>query len=163
MIRRAFPQQAVRTAAGKQEFNLYFFIYRYEQKMDVCGSHRRSLAVGSGATYLITKNSRSVQPQERVVEKVVEIEKSPAAHFTAYQAADYPDLTYAAENAVNAVVNIEVTQQVQMRNVDPSSNFSEYRRVTPAAGSMCLANSRRAVRRHHLAGRLYRYQPSCRG
>ncbi len=60
-----------------------------------------ALAVGSGATYLITKNSRSgVQPQERVVEKVVEIEKSPAAHFTAYQAADYPDLTYAAENAV---------------------------------------------------------------
>ena len=30
-----------------------------------------ALAVGSGATYLITKNSRSVQPQERVVEKVV--------------------------------------------------------------------------------------------
>lgn len=105
-----------------------------------------ALAVGSGATYLITKNSRSVQPQERVVEKVVEIEKSPAAHFTAYQAADYPDLTYAAENAVNAVVNIEVTQQVQMRNVDPFLEFSEYRRVTPAAGSMCLANSRRAVR-----------------
>ena len=82
-----------------------------------------ALAVGSGATYLITKNSRSVQPQERVVEKVVEIEKSPAAHFTAYQAADYPDLTYAAENAVNAVVNIEVTQQVQMRNVDPFLEF----------------------------------------
>ena len=82
-----------------------------------------ALAVGSGAPYLITKNSRSVQPQERVVEKVVEIEKSPAAHFTAYQAADYPDLTYAAENAVNAVVNIEVTQQVQMRNVDPFLEF----------------------------------------
>ena len=64
-----------------------------------------------------------MQPQERVVEKVVEIEKSPAAHFTAYQAADYPDLTYAAENAVNAVVNIEVTQQVQMRNVDPFLEF----------------------------------------
>ena len=75
-----------------------------------------ALAVGSGATYLITKNSRSVQPQERVVEKVVEIEKSPAAHFTAYQAADYPDLTYAAENAVNAVVNIEVTQWITPPN-----------------------------------------------
>ena len=29
-------------------------------------------------------------------------------HFTSYQAEQYPDLTYAAENAVKAVVNIEV-------------------------------------------------------
>ena len=28
-------------------------------------------------------------------------------HFAAYQAEQYPDLTYAAENAVKAVVNIE--------------------------------------------------------
>lgn len=35
-------------------------------------------------------------------------------HFTSYQAEQYPDLTYAAENAVQAVVNIEVIQQVEM-------------------------------------------------
>ena len=34
-------------------------------------------------------------------------------HFTAYQAEQYPDLTYAAENAVKAVVNIESVREVQ--------------------------------------------------
>ncbi len=34
------------------------------------------------------------------------------SQFTAYNQASYPDLTYAAENAVRAVVGIEVTQQV---------------------------------------------------
>lgn len=54
-------------------------------------------------------------------------EASPAAgsHFTAYQQQNYPDLTYAAENAVQAVVNIEVTQevQVQSRGYDPFLEF----------------------------------------
>ena len=35
-------------------------------------------------------------------------------HFAAYQAEQYPDLTYAAENAVKAVVNIEAVKEVQM-------------------------------------------------
>ena len=34
-------------------------------------------------------------------------------HFTSYQAEQYPDLTYAAENAVQAVVNIEAVREVQ--------------------------------------------------
>ncbi len=34
-------------------------------------------------------------------------------HFTAYQSEQYPDLTYAAENAVKAVVNIEAVREVQ--------------------------------------------------
>ncbi len=45
-----------------------------------------------------------------------EVERTPAlgTHFTSYQAEQYPDLTYAAENAVQAVVNIEAVQQVEM-------------------------------------------------
>lgn len=35
-------------------------------------------------------------------------------HFTAYEESKYPDLTYAAENAVKAVVNIEAVQRVEM-------------------------------------------------
>ena len=34
-------------------------------------------------------------------------------HFTSYQADQYPDLTYAAENAVKAVVNIESIREVR--------------------------------------------------
>lgn len=45
-----------------------------------------------------------------------DVERTPAlgTHFTSYEAAQYPDLTYAAENAVKAVVNIEAVQQVEM-------------------------------------------------
>ena len=46
--------------------------------------------------------------------------------FTAYEADKYPDLTYAAENAVKAVVNIEAIQQIevpQRRSYDPFLEF----------------------------------------
>ena len=35
-------------------------------------------------------------------------------HFAAYAPNEYPDLTYAAENAVQAVVNIEAVREVQV-------------------------------------------------
>lgn len=37
-------------------------------------------------------------------------------HFTSYEADKYPDLTYAAENAVKGVVNIEVIQEIKSRS-----------------------------------------------
>ena len=45
-----------------------------------------------------------------------EVERTPAlgAHFASYEEGAYPDLTYAAENAVKAVVNIEAIQQVEV-------------------------------------------------
>lgn len=56
-----------------------------------------------------------------------EVERTPALgnHFTSYQNEKYPDLTYAAENAVKAVVNIEAIQQVEMprRGYDPFLEF----------------------------------------
>lgn len=53
----------------------------------------------------------------KVVEYVErETGRTPAAgtHFAAYEAGQYPDLTYAAENAVKAVVNIEAIQRVEV-------------------------------------------------
>ena len=46
-----------------------------------------------------------------------EEERTPAlgTHFTSYESERYPDLTYAAENAVKAVVNIEAVQEVEVR------------------------------------------------
>ena len=46
-----------------------------------------------------------------------EVERAPAlgTHFTSYESERYPDLTYAAENAVKAVVNIEAVQEVEVR------------------------------------------------
>lgn len=42
--------------------------------------------------------------------------KSAPTHFTTYEPQKYPDLTYAAENAVKAVVAIEITQEVQSQS-----------------------------------------------
>ena len=49
------------------------------------------------------------------------------SHFTSYEQQKYPDLTYAAENAVKAVVSIEVTQEIKSSgrsgNYDPFWEF----------------------------------------
>lgn len=70
-----------------------------------------SAAAGGFTAWKVTApREGSVQYIER------EVERTPAlgTHFTSYQAEQYPDLTYAAENAVKAVVNIEAVQQVEM-------------------------------------------------
>lgn len=65
--------------------------------------------------------SGSVQYVERTVERTPAV----GAHFTAYEAQSYPDLTYAAENAVRAVVNIEVISEVEipMHSFNPFFEF----------------------------------------
>ena len=82
-------------------------------------------AVAGGATaWAVAKNSggRSVEYVER------EVERTPAlgTHFTSYQSEKYPDLTYAAENAVKAVVNIEAIQQIEMRRNRSYDPFLEF-------------------------------------
>ena len=69
-------------------------------------------AAAGGLTAWTVAGDRS--DSVRYVER--EVERTPAlgAQFTSYQADQYPDLTYAAENAVKAVVNIEAIQQVEM-------------------------------------------------
>lgn len=76
---------------------------------------------GGAAAWMVT---RSAGKQITYVER--EVERMPAlgSHFTSYQADQYPDLTYAAENAVKAVVNIEAVQEVEVReSVDPFLEF----------------------------------------
>ena len=65
-------------------------------------------AVTSGVT--VWAVDRSHTDKIEYIER--EVERTPAlgSHFTAYEADKYPDLTYAAENAVKAVVNIEAIQ-----------------------------------------------------
>lgn len=88
------------------------------RKWIFAGLFASALILGSGVTLLATKGL-SATNEPRSAAQTVTIEPAPAAHFTSYQPQNYPDLTYAAENAVNAVVNIEVTQEVAMRTVDP--------------------------------------------
>ena len=80
-----------------------------------------SLAGGLTAWAVSGKQDGSVAYVEH------QVERTPALgnHFTSYQSEQYPDLTYAAENAVKAVVNIEAIQQVEMprRGYDPFLEF----------------------------------------
>ena len=81
------------------------------------------LAVTGGLTAWTVVGNRGTEVA--YVER--EVERTPALgnHFTSYQNEQYPDLTYAAENAVKAVVNIEAIQQVEMprRGYDPFLEF----------------------------------------
>ncbi|MCD8172028.1 MAG: Do family serine endopeptidase [Alistipes sp.] len=65
-----------------------------------------------GVTKLSSDNA-GAPAGHKTIEYVVE---GAGSHFTAYDAENYPDLTYAAENAVQAVVNIEKIQEVRVRN-----------------------------------------------
>lgn len=59
---------------------------------------------------------RNMEPRVAYIDR--EVERTPAlgTHFTSYQSDHYPDLTYAAENAVKAVVNIEAVQEVEVQS-----------------------------------------------
>ncbi len=70
-------------------------------------------AITSGVTVWALNGTRTDSKIEYIEH---EVERTPAlgSHFTTYEADKYPDLTYAAENAVKAVVNIEAIQQVEV-------------------------------------------------
>ena len=77
-----------------------------------------AVSAAAGGTTAWMLSGRSEQ-QPIFVEQSVAREPGLGTHFTTYSADQYPDLTYAAENAVQAVVNIEVVQRVEV----PQSNY----------------------------------------
>ncbi|MCH5330423.1 MAG: trypsin-like peptidase domain-containing protein [Alistipes sp.] len=81
-------------------------------------------AAGVSAAYFTLRYAEGKE-QIRFVERTVEHSPAAGSHFTAYSADQYPDLTYAAENAVQAVVNIEAVQEVEIaqRSYDPFWEF----------------------------------------
>lgn len=88
-------------------------------------------AVAGGATALYVNNNLSnnggVFSSRDTATSWSDDSPKAGTHFAAYQAEQYPDLTYAAENAVKAVVNIESIREVQYggrsRGYDPFYEF----------------------------------------
>lgn len=71
------------------------------------------LAGGATAWIVADKVSSTTQQQSTLAPSTDRsFDAQKGAKFTSYQKQEYPDLTYAAENAVKAVVNIEVTAEV---------------------------------------------------
>ncbi len=84
------------------------------------GAAAVSAAVGGVVSYAVVRHAN---PEARRIEFAGQ---TAGSHFTAYQHDNYPDLTYAAENCVKAVVNIEKTEEMRsggMRSYDPFLEF----------------------------------------
>ncbi len=87
-------------------------------------------AVAGGAAAWGVASLNGNTPDTEIIDSVsfggeAPVGASLGTQFTAFQAEQYPDLTYAAENAVKAVVNIESIQEVEMRqhSYDPFLEF----------------------------------------
>lgn len=74
-----------------------------------------SAAAGGAASWALQQQDQQIA----YVERAVEVAPQLGTHFAAYEQGNYPDLTYAAENAVKAVVNIEAVQQVELSSRSP--------------------------------------------
>ena len=81
-----------------------------------------AVAAAAGGTTAWALAERTEGQALTYVDREVAHEPVAGTHFTSYQAEQYPDLTYAAENAVQAVVNIEVVQRVEM----PRSGYDPF-------------------------------------
>ena len=86
-----------------------------------------SAAAGGTTAWMLSDNRPETQNVVWADGPAADREPGLGTHFTAYQAEQYPDLTYAAENAVQAVVNIEVVQRVEV----PQSNYGGYEFFDP--------------------------------
>ncbi len=80
-------------------------------------------AVGGVTAWTVTRNNNT---EIAYIEREVERTPQLGAHFAAYEEGKYPDLTYAAENAVKAVVNIEAVQEVEVRRSQGWDPFLEF-------------------------------------
>lgn len=83
-----------------------------------------ALVGGITASVVVSSNNSHPTSTEHPVGTLLEQNTNSLNHFTSYAKEKYPDLTYAAENAVQAVVNIEVTKTVQGQStIDPFFQF----------------------------------------
>ena len=97
-----------------------------KQAITIVGSIVAAALVGGVSATAIMKHQL---PQNHTEVQPLDFEQrldttSSLNHFTSYAKEKYPDLTYAAENAVGAVVNIEVVKTVKGQpTIDPFLQF----------------------------------------
>ena len=96
-----------------------------KQAITIIGSLVGAALVGAvSATAVINNQQKNNPATEQTVGFEERLDSSSLNHFTSYAKEKYPDLTYAAENAVGAVVNIEVLTTIQGQpSFDPFLQF----------------------------------------
>lgn len=91
------------------------------KKGAILGIIAASALVGGLVSYGVSKAVSGNQKTQTSSAFVDYNDKVPT-HFTTYDVAGYPDLTYAAENAVRAVVSIDKKGEVRRRSGQPGYN-----------------------------------------
>ncbi len=99
--------------------------------------------VGGASAYLVVKSQTNDNVEEYVAHNEVSAQ-SAGSHFTSYVKSSYPDLTYAAENAVKAVVNIEAVQEVEVSGRGGYDPFLEFFGMPQRGYSQPQTQERRA-------------------
>ncbi|MFR9541938.1 MAG: trypsin-like peptidase domain-containing protein [Rikenellaceae bacterium] len=105
-----------------------------------------AVAATLGVVVTLTLQQSSDSPSKEETKNIIAEVFPPAtgSRFTAnkpvYSGTEYPDLTYAAENAVRAVVGIEVTQQIELSqrsrsSYDPFRDFFGFPQQQNGGGS----------------------------
>lgn len=98
-----------------------------KQAFTIVGSLVGAAVVGAlSATIALRaeKESSTITLEQTTSAPTELVEQNQMNHFVSYSQEKYPDLTYAAENAVKAVVNIEATKTVQgQTTMDPFYQF----------------------------------------
>lgn len=91
----------------------------------IVGSLLGAAVVGALTATIILKTNSNQEITPIAAEPTTEFAASEGMnHFVSYSQEKFPDLTYAAENAVKAVVNIEVTKTVKGQTaIDPFFQF----------------------------------------
>ncbi|GHV00541.1 serine protease [Bacteroidia bacterium] len=83
-------------------------------------------AISGGVTaYRVTRHASAVAAERTIVHTGSE-GLGTGTHFTAYDRENYPDLTYAAENAVKAVINIEKIEEVKSRGYGRGGGYNPF-------------------------------------
>lgn len=78
-----------------------------------------SAIVGGMTAFAVTKSNKSPEKEVRTTERIIESGFENAGnHFTAFSPEEYPDFTYAAENAVQGVVSVIKTEEIPQASVD---------------------------------------------
>jgi S1-C subfamily serine protease len=84
-----------------------------------------SAVVGALAGSFVVEKRLSEQSAQ-YAERSLEQPQTATAQFAAYTPENYPDLTFAAETAVRAVVNIEAITEIDVASMNHFNPFFEF-------------------------------------
>ncbi|MFI3333203.1 MAG: Do family serine endopeptidase [Rikenellaceae bacterium] len=82
--------------------------------------------IGGATAYLVAQTALQSGAQPTVVVNHEPRTPQMGTQFASYVKSEFPDLTYAAENAVHAVVNIEAIQKVETRSRGSYDPFYQF-------------------------------------